>query len=63
MGDFTLETVPGLKRHLRKAAIVALSSTGLPVLCHIETFVTLPELGSTLMATIPLPVIFCRLAS
>lgn len=63
MGVRTLETVPGLNRHLRKALVAALSRIGLPVLCAISALVTLPLLGSTVITQTPLPVILERRAS
>ena len=63
IGHRTDETVPGLKRHLRKAVIAALSRKGLPVLFAMEALLTLPLTGSIVISTIPSPVIFCRLAS
>ena len=62
MGDFTFVTVPGLKCHLRKAATAALSRMRFPVLRSITALVTLPA-GSIVIATTPVPVTFCRLAS
>jgi len=63
MGVRTLETVPGLKRHLRKAAVAALSRIGLPVLCAMSALVTLPLPGSTVITQTPLPVVLERRAS
>ncbi len=63
IGVRTLETVPGLKRHLRKALVAALSRMGLPVLDDISALVTAPLLVSTDMTQTPLPVIFERRAS
>jgi hypothetical protein len=62
-GHVTNATVPGLKRHRLNPAMAALSRNALPVVFDIETLVTLPMTGSTVMTTIPSPVIFCRLAS
>jgi hypothetical protein len=59
MGILTLETVPGLNRHCRKALVAALSSMGLPVLCETEALVTLPLAASTSATITPLPVT-CR---
>ncbi len=59
MGMLTLETVPGLNRHCRKALVAALSSMGLPVLCETEALVTLPLAASTCATITPLPVT-CR---
>lgn len=59
MGILTLETVPGLNRHCRKALVAALSSIGLPVLCETEQLVTLPLAASTSATMTPLPVT-CR---
>ena len=62
-GHVTEETVPGLKRHRLNPVTAALSRNGLPVVFEREALVTLPVAGSTVMTTIPSPVIFCRLAS
>jgi len=59
MGILTLETVPGLNRHCRKALTAALSSMGLPVLCATEALVVLPLAESTSATITPLPVT-CR---
>src|SRR2546429_3537620 len=59
MGMLTLETVPGLNRHCRKALVAALSSMGLPVVCETEALVTLPLAASTCATITPLPVT-CR---
>jgi hypothetical protein len=59
IGILTLETVPGLNRHSRKALVAALSSMGLPVLCETEALVTLPLAASTSATITPLPVT-CR---
>jgi hypothetical protein len=63
IGVRTLETVPGLNRHLRNALVAALSRTGLPVLWAISALVTDPLEGSTVITQTPLPVIFERRAS
>ena len=63
MGILTLETVPGLNRHCRKALSAALSRIGLPMLCVMEALVTLPLPGSTSTTQTPLPVILCERAS
>jgi len=63
IGHRTVETVPGLKRHRRKALSAALSRKGLPVLFAIETALTFPVAEFTVIATIPSTMIFCRLAS
>jgi hypothetical protein len=63
MGALSLETVPGLKRHRRKAVAAALSRTGLPVLASIMTLLTPPLATSTKITATPLPVILDRLAS
>ena len=63
IGTFTLETVPGLKRHLRKVVTAELSRIGFPVLWAIEASVALPLAESTLMTQTPLPVIFDLRAS
>src|SRR5437764_2225869 len=59
MGMLTLETVPGLNRHCRKALVAALSSMGLPVLCETVALLTLPLDASTVATITPLPVT-CR---
>src|SRR5438034_10416935 len=59
MGMLTLETVPGLNRHCRKALVAALSSMGHTVLCETEALVTLPMAASTCATITPLPVT-CR---
>lgn len=59
MGMLTLETVPGLNRHCRKALVAALSRIGLPVLCETVALVTLPLPESTVATITPLPVT-CR---
>jgi hypothetical protein len=56
MGILTLETVPGLNRHCRKALTAALSNMGLPMLVAIDALVTLPLPGSTSTTQTPLPV-------
>jgi hypothetical protein len=56
MGMLTLETVPGLNRHCRKALVAAVSRIGLPVLCETVALVTLPLAESTMATTTPLPV-------
>lgn len=62
-GAFTLEMLPGLKRHRRKLLSAASSRERSPVLFHIETWVTLPLIGSILIIATPSPVIpFCRAA-
>ncbi len=63
IGVRTFETVPGLKRHLRKVLVAALSKIGLPVLCCMSALVTDPLEGSTVITQTPLPVIFERRAS
>ena len=47
IGILTLETVPGLNRHCRKALVAALSNIGFPMLCAMEAPVTLPLPGLT----------------
>jgi len=59
MGMLTLETVPGLNRHCRKALVAALSRIGLPVLDDTLQLLTLPLPESTEQTTTPLPVT-CR---
>src|SRR5437867_1995756 len=59
MGMLTLETVPGLNRHCRKALVAALSRMELPVLLETEALVTLPLAASTSATITPLPVT-CR---
>jgi hypothetical protein len=56
MGMLTLETVPGLNRHCRKALVAALSRIGLPVLDETVALVTLPLAESTVATITPLPV-------
>jgi hypothetical protein len=56
MGMLTLETVPGLNRHCRKALVAAVSRIELPVLCETVALVTLPLAESTMATTTPLPV-------
>jgi len=63
IGVRTRDTVPGLKRHLRKALVAALSKIGLPVLWAISALVTEPLPESTVITQTPLPVIFERRAS
>src|SRR6266498_661309 len=58
MGILTLETVPGLNRHFRNVRTAESSSIGFPVLCVIETSVTLPLPGSISRTQTPLPVIW-----
>ena len=55
IGILTLETVPGLNRHCRKALVAALSNIGFPMLCAMEALDTLP-LGATSTTHTPLPV-------
>ena len=62
-GHVTDETVPGLNRHRLNPVRAALSRNGLPVVLDMETLMTFPLTGSTVMTTTPSPVIFCRLAS
>ena len=57
IGIFTLETVPGLNRHLRKALTAELSRMGLPVLCAMLASVTVPLPTSTATTQTPLPMI------
>jgi hypothetical protein len=59
MGMLTLETVPGLNRHCRKALVAALSRIGLPVLDETLQLLTLPLPESTEQTITPLPVT-CR---
>ena len=59
MGMLTLETVPGLNRHCRKALVAALSRIGLPVLDETLQLLTLPLAASTVATITPLPVT-CR---
>ena len=59
MGMLTLETVPGLNRHCRKALVAAVSRIELPVLCETVAPVTLPLAESTVATITPLPVT-CR---
>jgi hypothetical protein len=56
IGILTLETVPGLNRHCRKALVAALSNIGFPMLCAMEAPVTLPLPESTVTTQTPLPV-------
>ena len=63
IGVRTLDTVPGLNRHLRNALVAALSKIGLPVLCAISALVTEPLAVSTVMTQTPLPVVLERRAS
>ena len=63
MGMLTLETVPGLNFHRRKALTAASSSMELPVLFVTEASVTLPDAGSTVAVITPLPVILFERAS
>ena len=56
MGMLTLETVPGLNRHYRKALVAAVSRIELPVLCETVALVTLPLAESTVATITPLPV-------
>jgi len=63
MGILTLETVPGLNRHCRKALVAALSNIGFPMLCAMDALVTLPLPGSTCTTQTPLPVILRERAS
>ena len=63
IGVRTLDTVPGLNRHLRNALVAALSKIGLPVLWAISALVTAPLEVSTVMTQTPLPVVFERRAS
>ena len=62
-GHVTDETAPGLKRQRLNPVRAALSRNGLPVVFDMETLITFPVTESTVMTTIPSPVIFCRLAS
>jgi len=59
MGMLTLESVPGLNRHCRKALVAALSSMELPVLFETLQPPTLPLPESTEQTITPLPVT-CR---
>ena len=63
IGVRTLDTVPGLNRHRRKALVAALSRIALPVLGDISALVTDPLEASTVMMHTPLPVNFERRAS
>jgi hypothetical protein len=63
MGAVTVEAVPGLNRHCRKALTAALSSMGLPMLFDTVASVTLPDAGSTCITITPLPMIFRERAS
>ena len=63
IGILTWETVPGLNRHCRNALRAELSSIGLPVLCVMETPVTLPLAASTVATQTPLPMILRERAS
>ena len=56
IGILTLETVPGLNRHCRKALVAALSNIGFPMLFAMEAPVTLPLPVSTVTTHSPLPV-------
>ena len=56
MGMLTLETVPGLNRHCRKALVAAPSRIGLPVLDETLQLETLPLPESTEQTITPLPV-------
>ena len=62
-GMLALETVLGLNFHVRTVLRTDLSSSGLPVLCAIETLVTLPLVGSTETTQTPLPATRCERAS
>src|SRR6516162_3682148 len=65
MGTRTLDTVPGLKRHCRKASVVLLvllSRIALPVLCSMVASVTLPLAVLTVTMQTPSPVICWRFA-
>jgi len=63
IGILTLETVPALNRHCRKALVAELSNIGFPVLCAMEALVTLPLPGSTCTTQTPLPVMWRERAS
>jgi hypothetical protein len=57
MGTFTFgAAAPGLNRHRLKVLVVELSRIGLPILCAIDTSVTVPLAVSTLRTATPLPV-------
>jgi hypothetical protein len=59
MGMLTLETVPGLNLHCRKALVAALSRIEFPVLDETLQPLTLPLPESTVQTIVPLPVT-CR---
>jgi hypothetical protein len=62
-GILAFETVLGLNFHVRTVLRIDLSNRGLPVLCAIEAWVTLPLAGSTDTTQTPLPAMRCERAS